>query len=70
MLNISCFTVHIEKGNASVPNFYGFAIQAVQAGTNNLLGMFSDPGETRQYLNCTRNEKVRIAGFCSRKMKG
>ena len=63
MLNISLFTVHIEKRDASVPNFYGFAIQAVQAGTNNLLGTFSDPGESRQYLRCTRNEKVILAGY-------
>ena len=61
MLNIS--TVHIEKKDASVPNFYGFAIQAVQAGTNNLLGIFSETGENRQYLRCITSEKVSIAGY-------
>ena len=54
------YVVRIEKSETGQVDFKGFAIQAVQANSTNLLGTFSDPGSNRRHLSCTGNNMATV----------
>jgi len=54
------YVIRIEKNETGVVDFKGFAIQAVEANSTNLLGTFSDPGSNRRYLNCAGSTMATI----------
>jgi len=60
MYSIS-YPVRIEKNSDSVIDFKGFAIQAVQGGTTNVLGGFGTPVANQKYLTCSGNTEVRTS---------